>query len=90
VRVVTDLAGNGPYRHTHRVQQQRRRRTELFVLPNRPCGLCGHSDAVVTESRTVRQGFAWVNPLWSPEVDLYELCSACGARRPLESTALIA
>ena len=71
------------------MQQQRRRRTELFVLPNRPCGLCGHRDAVVTESRTVRQGLAWVNPLWSPEVDLYEMCSACGARRPLES-ALIA
>ena len=85
VRVVTALVGNVPYRHTHDVQQQRRR-TELFVLPDRPCGLCGNGEAVVTQSRTVRQGLAWVNPLWSPEVDIYELCSACGAKRSLESS----
>jgi hypothetical protein len=66
--------------------QLQRRRTTLFVLPDRPCGLCGHGDAVVTESRSVRQGLAWMNPLWSPEVDVYELCSACGAKRPLESS----
>ncbi|UOY00235.1 hypothetical protein [Blastococcus sp. PRF04-17] len=65
--------------------QQRRQRTELFVLPDRPCGLCGHGEAVVTESRSVRQGLAWLNPVWSPDVELYELCSSCGARRPLES-----
>jgi hypothetical protein len=86
VRAAKAWTGNGPYRHTHEVQQQqRRRRTELFVLPNRPCGLCGNADAIVTESREIRQGLAWMNPLWSPTVDVYELCGACGARRPLES-----
>jgi hypothetical protein len=86
VTVVIALVGNVPSRHTHDVQQQqRRRRTELFVLANRPCGLCGNADAVVTESRDVRQGLAWMNPLWSPTVDVYELCGACGARRPLGS-----
>lgn len=84
---VTTLAGNGPYRHTRSVRQ--RRFTELFTLSNRPCGLCGHGEAIVTSARTVRHGFAWVNPLWSPEVDVYELCSACGAKRFLES-ALVA
>jgi hypothetical protein len=70
--------------------QPRRSRRELFVLPDRPCGLCGHGDAVITESRTVRSGLAWVNPLWSPEVAVYELCSACGARRELEGSSLAA
>ncbi|HEY0510022.1 MAG TPA: hypothetical protein VGD12_18320 [Blastococcus sp.] len=67
------------------MQQQRRRRTELFVLPNRPCGLCGDADAIVTESRELRQGLAWMNPFWSPSVEVYELCGGCGARRPVES-----
>jgi hypothetical protein len=76
--------GNGPYRHTHTVQQQRRR-TELFALPNRPCGLCGHGEAIVTEVRTVRRVVDWLNPAWSPDVELFEVCSACRARRPLDS-----
>ena len=31
----------------------------------------------------MRQGLARVNPLWSPEVELYEVCASCGARRQL-------
>jgi len=64
--------------------QQRRQRRELFTLPGLSCGLCGHAEAVITEVRTVRQGLAWVNPVWTPEVELYEVCASCGARRQLE------
>jgi hypothetical protein len=85
VKVAIGLERNGPYLHTHYVQQ-RRRRTELFVLPDRPCGLCGHGEAIVTESREVRQGLAWINPAWSPDVEVYELCAACGAKRLLEGS----
>jgi hypothetical protein len=63
--------------------QQRRRRRELFTLPGL-CGLCGHGEAVITEVRTVRQGLGWMNPAWAPEVELFEVCSSCGARRQLE------
>lgn len=65
--------------------QQQRHRTELSVLPNRPCGLCGHAEAIVTEVRTVRRPIDWLNPAWSPEVELFEVCSACRARRPIDS-----
>jgi hypothetical protein len=41
---------------------------------------------VITEVRAVRRGFAWVNPVWSPEIELFEVCSACGARRMLEDS----
>jgi hypothetical protein len=63
---------------------QRRRRRELFALPGIACGLCGHAGAVITEVRTLRHGLAWVNPVWAPEVELFEVCSSCGARRQLE------
>jgi hypothetical protein len=65
--------------------QERRRRRELFTLPGLSCGLCGHGEAVITEVRTVRQGLAWVNPAWSPEVELFEVCASCGARRQMEA-----
>ena len=78
------MDGNGPYRYVHSVQQQRRR-TELFVLPTQPCGLCGHGESIVTEVRTVRRGVDWLNPAWSPEIELFEVCSACRARRPIDS-----
>jgi hypothetical protein len=64
---------------------QRRQRRELFALPV-SCGLCGHAEAVITEVRTVRQGLAWVNPAWAPEVELFEVCSACGALRELQNS----
>jgi hypothetical protein len=63
---------------------QRRQRRDLFTLPGISCGLCGHAEAIISEVRTLRQGLAWVNPVWTPEVELYEVCSACGARRLLE------
>ena len=50
------------------------------------CGLCGHDEAGITEVRTVRQGLAWMNPAWSPEIELFEVCSSCGARRELEGS----
>jgi hypothetical protein len=65
---------------------QRRQRRDLFTLPGVSCGLCGHTEAVITEVRTVRQGLARVNPLWTPEVELFEVCSSCKARRHLEDT----
>ena len=64
--------------------QSKRRLTRLGILANRPCGLCGNSAAVITESRAVRQGLAWVNPMWNADPKLYELCPSCGAKRPLE------
>lgn len=64
---------------------QRWQRRELFALPV-SCGLCGHAEAVITEVRTVRQGLAWVNPAWTPEVELFEVCSDCGARRELQNS----
>jgi hypothetical protein len=63
---------------------QRRQRRDLFTLPGISCGLCGHGEAVIAEVRNVRHGLARVNPLWSPEVELYEVCASCGARRQLE------
>jgi hypothetical protein len=65
--------------------QQRRQRRPLFALPA-SCGLCGHGEAVITEVRTVRHGLAWMNPAWTPEVELFEVCSSCGARRQLEDS----
>jgi hypothetical protein len=65
---------------------QRRERRDLFTLPAIVCGLCGHAGAVIAEVRTVRQGLAWVNPVWTPEVEMYEVCPSCGARRQLEDT----
>jgi hypothetical protein len=82
VTLPTPLVRNGPYWHNHLVQQRRQRRP-LFTLPG-SCGLCGHDEAVITEVRTVRQGLAWMNPAWTPEVELFEVCSRCGARRQLE------
>lgn len=65
---------------------QRRQRRDLFTLPGICCGLCGHGGAVITEVRTVRQGLAWINPVWTPEVELFEVCPSCGARRQLEDS----
>ncbi|HEV7188712.1 MAG TPA: hypothetical protein VGN28_12530 [Blastococcus sp.] len=65
---------------------QRRQSRELFRLPGLTCGLCGHTEAVITEVREVRQGLAWVNPVWSPDVELFEVCAACGARRLMETS----
>jgi hypothetical protein len=65
---------------------QRRQRRTLFTLSGISCGLCGHAGADITEVRTVRHGLAWVNPVWAPEVELFEVCSECGARRLLEET----
>lgn len=62
------------------------RRRILFTLAGISCGLCGHAGVDITEMRTVRQGLAWVNPAWSPEVELFEVCTSCGARRQLEDT----
>jgi len=84
VIVATPLVRNGPHPYAHVVQRRRQRR-DLFTLPGISCGLCGHSEAVITEVRTVRQGLAWVNPAWTPEVELFEVCSSCGARRQLEN-----
>ena len=58
----------------------------LFTLGEASCGLCGHAGADIIEVRTVRHGLAWVNPAWVPEVELFEVCGSCGARRQLEDT----
>lgn len=63
---------------------QRRQRRTLFTLAGLSCGLCGHAGADITEVRTVRSGLSWMNPVWSPEVELFEVCTSCGARRQLE------
>jgi hypothetical protein len=67
---------------------QRRQRRALFTLPGITCGLCGHADAVITEVRTMRTGLARVNPAWTPEVELFEVCAACGAQRELENSRM--
>lgn len=54
------------------------------MITDRPCGLCGTTAAVLTETRAVRHGLAWLNPAWSAEAKLYELCPHCGAKRPIE------
>jgi hypothetical protein len=64
--------------------QSRRRSKQLGLIADRPCGLCGATSAVITESRAVRQGLAWLNPAWDADAKLYELCPGCGAKRPLE------
>jgi hypothetical protein len=66
--------------------QPRRRRRQLFTLPGVHCGLCGHGEAVITEVRSVRHGLGWMNPAWTPEIELFEVCASCGARRQLEDT----
>jgi hypothetical protein len=60
-------------------------RRPLFTVPGVSCGLCGHGEAVITEVRTVRQGLSWVNPAWAPEIELFEVCAGCGARRQIEA-----
>jgi hypothetical protein len=61
---------------------------QIGILLDRPCGLCRSTAAVIAESRAVRHGLAWVNPVWKAEPELYEVCSGCGARRPLEDQRL--
>ena len=34
----------------------------------------------------MRQGLAWVNPAWTPGIELYEVCPACGALRELQNS----
>ena len=58
--------------------QPERKRIELDV-PGAPCQLCGAA-TVVTQSRAVRRGAAWLNPRWDPEIRVYELCRSCGAK----------
>ncbi len=58
-----------------------RRRTALDV-PGFPCQLC-RGDTIVHESRAVRRSVDWLNPRWQPDVRVYELCQACGARHVL-------
>ena len=64
--------------------QSRRRSKQLGLLTDRPCGLCGTTAAVITETRAVRQGLDWLNPSWDADPKLYELCPTCGAKRVLE------
>ncbi len=46
--------------------------------------MCGAA-TVVTESRAVRRGAAWLNPKWNPEVRVHELCRSCGAKLEIVS-----
>ena len=63
--------------------QLQRERIPLDV-PGDPCQLCGR-ETVVTQSRTVRRGTAWLNPRWDPDIRVYELCASCGAKREIAS-----
>lgn len=51
------------------------------------CGLCGHTGQVIAQSRRVRRGLDLLNLRWDPDVETYELCPVCGARRMLEHAA---
>ena len=63
---------------------QSRRSKQLGLIIDRPCGLCDAFVVVLTETRAVRRGLAWLNPAWNADARLYELCPSCGAKRPLE------
>lgn len=56
----------------------RRKQTSSIVGEGR-CGLCGGTLMLVT-TRKVRTGAAWLNPVWDPEVEVHEVCTACRAR----------
>jgi hypothetical protein len=55
------------------------------ILGEGQCTLCGGTLMLVT-SQKVRSGAAWLNPLWDPEVEVHEVCSACRARREIYQT----
>ena len=65
-----------------RVMQPQRRRMDLGRV-DRPCGLCGSSDVVLTESQAVRRGLDRLNPVFSPGTRTYERCRSCGAKQLL-------
>jgi len=50
---------------------------------DRPCGLCRSSELVVTETRPVRGPLSRLNPVFHPEIRLFEVCRRCGARQLL-------
>lgn len=56
----------------------RRKKTSTIVGEGR-CTLCGGTLMLVT-SRRVRGWAAWLNPLWNPQVAVFEVCGGCGAR----------
>ena len=51
------------------------------------CPLCGHLGLVLTESRFVRRGLAWLRPGFDADARLYELCRECGAKHAIEMVA---
>jgi hypothetical protein len=59
--------------------QSTRRRIELGKV-EQPCALCGSADVVAVESRSVRRGFARINPAWRPVTRTYDICRRCGAK----------
>ena len=60
------------------MKRTRRKQTNT-VLGGGRCTLCGGALMLVTSQR-VRGWAAWLNPLWNPEVAVFEVCEACGAR----------
>ncbi len=67
--------------------RSRRRAKQLGIVTDRPCGLCGNVFTVLTETRAVRRGLAWINPLWDPDRYVYQLCSRCGAWQDVDAEA---
>jgi hypothetical protein len=59
--------------------QARRERT-VSDIPGAPCQLCNGA-TVIAQTQAVRRGAARLNPRWNPEIRVYELCQACGAKR---------
>ena len=41
---------------------------------------------MLVTSRRIRRNAAWLNPRWDPEVEVHEVCSACGARQEIYQT----
>jgi hypothetical protein len=74
-------------RENHQVLPDRRLK-QVGTFLDRPCGLCSSNVALVTESRRVRRGLAWLNPLWDDEPELFEVCAGCHARRLIERDQL--
>ena len=62
-----------------------RRKKTSTILGEGRCTLCGGTLTLVT-SRKVRGGAAWLNPRWNAEVEVHEVCSACGARLQIYQT----
>jgi hypothetical protein len=51
---------------------------------DRPCGLCGSPDVVLTESQALRRGLDRLNPVFSRASRRYEQCRRCGAKQLIE------